>query len=100
MSMAELVSELETNVDKPIIDSTALTGLYQFTLELPRGEVIERLLQAVRARVGRSTPADAEPRSGISVFTSLESLGLRLERRRVPLEMVVVDAISRTPTAN
>ena len=100
MSMAELVSELETNVDKPIVDRTGLTGLYQFTLELPRGEVVDRLLQTLRARVGRSTPGDAEPRSGISVFTSLESLGVRLERRRAPVDMIVVDAISRTPTAN
>ena len=100
MSLAELVSELEPNVDKPIVDRTGLTGLYQFTLELPLDETVERALRALRDRRGFRTPADAEPRSGVSVFKSLESLGLRLERRRVPVEMIVVDAISRTPTAN
>ena len=100
MSMAELVSELEPNVDKPIVDKTGLTGVYQFTLQLPRDEVLERALRALASRVGSSTLAGTEARSGISVFKSLESLGLKLERRRVPVEMIVVDKISRTPTAN
>jgi uncharacterized protein (TIGR03435 family) len=74
-TIAELVSELEPNVDKPIVEKTGLTGLYQFTLQLPRDEGIERALRALRAARGSRTSADAEPRSGVSVFTSLESLG-------------------------
>jgi hypothetical protein len=30
----------------------------------------------------------------------VEALGLRLERRRPPVEVVVVDSINRTPTGN
>ena len=84
---------------EPIVDKTGLTGVYQFTVQLPRDEVLERLLRAVAVRVGSPTLAGTEPRS-ISIFKSLESLGLRLERRTVPVEMIVVDKISRTPTEN
>jgi uncharacterized protein (TIGR03435 family) len=100
LSMAELLSELEPNVDKPIVDRTGLAGVYQFTLQLPRDEVRERALRALGVRVGSSTLGGTEPRSGASVFKSLESLGLRLERRTVSVEMIVVDKVSRTPTAN
>jgi uncharacterized protein (TIGR03435 family) len=100
MSMAELVSELEIDVDKPIVDKTGLTGLYQFAVQLPRGELLERLTRLSIARFGSSTAVGAEPRSGISVSKALESLGLKLEKRRVPVEMIVVDEIARTPTEN
>ena len=100
MSMAELVSELEPNVDKPIVDKTGLTRLYQFTLQLPRDEVVERLLRTLRAARGSRTSADPELTAGVSLPASLERLGLKLERRRTPVEMVVVDALSRTPTEN
>ena len=94
MSMGELVSELEIDVDKPIIDKTGLNGVYQFTVQLPRGELLERLLRTVGA-------ARAEPSGGgVSVFKELERLGLKLEKRRVPVEMIVVDKIARTPTEN
>jgi uncharacterized protein (TIGR03435 family) len=36
----------------------------------------------------------------VSVFKELERLGLKLEKRRVPVEVIVVDRIARTPTEN
>lgn len=94
MSMAELVSELETNVDAPIVDSTGLTGVYQFSIQLPRDAVFTRMLQ----RVGAGTAL--EPAGGVSTFKALEGIGLKLERRRLPVEVIVVDKLSRIPTAN
>lgn len=41
-----------------------------------------------------------EPAGGVSVFKERERLGLKLEQRRIPVEVIVVDRISRTPTAN
>jgi|SRR5688572_25842874 len=96
MAIAELVPFLETNVDQPVVDRTGLTGLYQFTLQLPRDALVTRLL----GTLGASTSARIEPAGGVSVFKELERLGLKLEKRRVPIEMIVVDKISRTPSAN
>jgi uncharacterized protein (TIGR03435 family) len=35
-----------------------------------------------------------------SVETGLRSLGLRLERKRAPLDFIVVGGIEKTPTEN
>jgi uncharacterized protein (TIGR03435 family) len=36
----------------------------------------------------------------ISIFSSLEALGLKLEARKAPVEVVVIDHSEKTPTAN
>ena len=100
MSMAELITELETNVDRPIVDRTGLTSLYQFTLKLPYDAVMMRMDAVVAAQTGRPVGAGAEASGGVSLFRELEGLGLKLERRRVPIEFIVVDKLSRTPTEN
>jgi uncharacterized protein (TIGR03435 family) len=42
MTMAELVPFLWETMDAPVVDKTGLTGVYQFTLTLPRGAMGER----------------------------------------------------------
>ena len=99
MTMAELVPLLEANVDAPVADRTGLAGVYQFTLELPRDAMFDRFVAATRLRLGAG-PSLSAPAGGMSGVKGIESLGLKLERRRVPVEVVVVDKISRTPTEN
>jgi uncharacterized protein (TIGR03435 family) len=38
--------------------------------------------------------------TGVTVFDAVEKLGLKLEPRKVTVETVVVDQVSKTPTAN
>ena len=99
MAISELLPILWETVDAPVVDKTGLTGVYQFTLELPRSAMGERITRESMQRQG-STPSVSAPTGGGSGIKALESLGLTLERRRVPLEVVVVDKISRTPTEN
>ena len=100
MTMAELTPYLWETMDAPVVDKTGLDGVYQFTLALPRSAMIQRLvLQTASLRRGANlTGNDAAPEA--AAFKALEGLGLRLERRRVPVDFVVVDKISRTPTEN
>ena len=103
MNMAELAPILQENLDRPLIDKTGLTGVYQFKLELPFdpiGAVLDAGAAAFRATQGGSPGAEpVDRRPGVPAMV-LEGLGLKLERRRVPIEVVVVDRISRTPTEN
>jgi len=100
MSMAELVPELETNVDTAVVDRTGLTGLYQFMLRLPYDALFMRMDALASARLGQRVGAARETVEPVSRSKELEGLGLRLERRRVPVEMIIVDKLSRTPTEN
>jgi uncharacterized protein (TIGR03435 family) len=103
MAMTELVPVLQENLDRPLVDKTGLAGVYQFTLELPFdpvGAVLDAGAAAFRATQGRGPVAEPVDRRPGVPARALEGLGLKLERRRVPLEVVVVDKISRTPTEN
>jgi uncharacterized protein (TIGR03435 family) len=78
ITMEELAAELVQFTEAPVIDETGLTGKYSVTIE---------------------TSKDSDAPGG-TVFDAVEKLGLKLEPRKVTVETVVVDQISRTPTAN
>ena len=74
-TMTQLVNWFSNanGVDRPIIDRSGLTGHYDFTLEW-------------------SNPLAGGDTTAPSIFTALpEQLGLRLEPRRAPVEMLVID---------
>jgi uncharacterized protein (TIGR03435 family) len=76
---------------QPIIDSTGLNGVYQFNVELP----LDARIVSMLIREGKLT----DP-TGVSPFSAMESLGLKLQRREAPIDVVVVDKLERTPTEN
>lgn len=96
ITMPELARMLMPYVDDPVIDMTGLKGVWQVAnLEVPR----EVRLGAMLARNGGPTPAPPDP-EGVSIFTSVQKLGLALEHRKMPVEHLVVDHAEKVPTEN
>jgi uncharacterized protein (TIGR03435 family) len=80
---AELADWIQPPEDGPVADKTGLPGKYDFALEYG----IER--------------AGAPPSDVPDLFTALQQqLGLQLLRKKIPLEVVVVDSIDKLPTEN
>jgi uncharacterized protein (TIGR03435 family) len=82
----QLVRQLShvPGVDRPVLDQTGLTGKYDFQLNLT-------------AEQGGDPATGA---SGESIFTAIEEqLGLKLELRKAPIGMVVIDHVER-PSEN
>jgi uncharacterized protein (TIGR03435 family) len=106
MTMAELVSILTPNIGEPVVDKTGLTGIYQFTIELPEDEATRRVIllsrRFTRERFGLppTDVTDDRPPAAATTLKAVEGLGLRLERRRLPIDVVVIDSIQRQPTEN
>jgi uncharacterized protein (TIGR03435 family) len=99
ISIAEFASILTTTMDQPVIDKTGLAGLYRFTVELPPDATSLRRLMAIGITTTvRGTPL-TDP-TGFSVFKAVEGLGLKLEQRRSPVDVVVVGTLNTTPTPN
>ena len=99
ITMGEFVRILRANLDQPVIDRTGLTGLYQFKVELDANQSAVRVLQ----RAGITSTVQGTPLgepTGVSTFKAVESLGLKLEERRTPIDVRVVDKIERTPVEN
>jgi uncharacterized protein (TIGR03435 family) len=85
-SMEGLVTQLKTipGVDRPVLDETGLAGSYDFQLNL--------------AAEPGGNPATGL--GGESIFTAIEEqLGLKLESRKVPIGILVIDHVER-PSEN
>ncbi len=81
MSMSRLADILNGAADRPVIDETGLTGTYQFDLKWkPDPEA-------------RLVPAPG-------ILHAVRRLGLRLEKRTIPYQTVVIDRLAQIPTEN
>jgi uncharacterized protein (TIGR03435 family) len=81
-SMLQLTEALQRVLRLPVLDETGLPGNYYFALEF--------------AKEDHTADVDVPPLSA----AIQESLGLRLEKHKGPVEMLVVDHIEKTPTEN
>ena len=74
--LADRLSRPPFQLERPVIDYTGVTGRYDLTL-------------------------DWSATDGPSIFAALEEqLGLRLEARKMPLEVLIVDHADKVPAAN
>ncbi len=86
VTMSRFAQFLSRRADLPVVDMTGLKGFYTFTLDW--------------------TPADAAVAPGVNpaweaLREAAESkLGLKLENRKAPIEIVVVDHVEKVPTPN
>ncbi len=92
ITMREFIDEIGPSLDRPVIDKTGLEGIYQFKTLIPPRPVSP----AMQALLGERLSKDP---SGVSMTSSLQQLGLRLEPQSAPVDFVVVDKIDR-PTPN
>lgn len=94
-TLASLAGILYNSMDRPVLDATELTGTYDFTLEY----LAERVSRASGAPSDSQPDPDTAPAP--SVYTALQSqLGLRLDSRKVPFDMIVIDELRKSPTEN
>jgi uncharacterized protein (TIGR03435 family) len=89
ISMDRFASFLSTRLDLPVIDQTGLQGFYDLKLDW----VPERDIQSKSDL--REAPAGQVLQDAIQ-----DQLGLRLERRKAPIEILIVDHADKTPTEN
>jgi uncharacterized protein (TIGR03435 family) len=100
VTMAYLADSLARFVDRPVVDITDLKGTYDLTLDYNLDDV--RALILSTAPPGTPLPprqADVGETS-VSLMDSLQALGLKLEPRKAPLDLLVIDHMEKTPTAN
>jgi uncharacterized protein (TIGR03435 family) len=99
-----LLRSLETYIGRPVVDKTGVTGTYDFNLSFapdPAKMVYVGLPAAPEPPSGQAGPLDAVSDPVPTLLVALESqLGLKLEPKRGPVDILVVDHVNRTPTEN
>jgi uncharacterized protein (TIGR03435 family) len=100
--MQQLADRLTAQVDRPVLDMTGLEGEYDFALTWSvemAGGVVPRTDPPPDQIEIHGTSVMSDP--GLSIFTAVQKqLGLKLEQRKAPVEMLVVDGIEKTPVSN
>jgi uncharacterized protein (TIGR03435 family) len=82
-AFADRLSRPAFQLDRPVVDFTGLKGTFDLTLDW----------SLVGAQVDDTT--------GPSIFTAIqEQLGLKLEPRKIPLDVLIVDHANKVPTEN
>ena len=106
-TMSAFADQISQFVDKPVVDQTELNGVYQLKLELTMADVMAvARARGINIPVPPNAPgaaglaAAASDPGGSSIFDSVQKLGLKLEARKVSVEMIVIDKIEKTPTEN
>ena len=85
ITMAQFVDILEDRVlHVPVVDRTGITGQYYFAFKC----------------IDVNAPNDTDSNAPTLFEALQESLGLRLEKQTVPVEMLVVDHVEKAPTGN
>lgn len=103
LTMDQFADNLERFADRAIVDMTGLKSRYDFAFKIDPEDYQPLLIRSAVA-AGVSLPAPAlrlmERSSYTSLSDALEQVGLKLEPRKAPLEVIVVDDGRRMPTEN
>ena len=111
ITITQLVTALSNALNRPVLDLTELTATYDVDLTwVPDGndEMMPAFSSTVTMaagipRVGDAGrgPADTASEPGLNLPQALQaSLGLKLDQRKSPAEVLIVDHADKTPTEN
>jgi len=103
MTMERFAGLATRFLDRPLVDFTGLPGRYDLTLEIAPEDYTAML---VRAAVSQGIQLPPQALQAINLGSvnplkaAMEKAGFRLDARSAPLDFLVVESISRTPTEN
>ncbi len=83
--MSDFSKVIEGQLRSPLTDATGLTGKYDFDVWW------------TTSHMDADAPATTD---SPTIFSAIQSLGLKLESRKGPVEVVVVDHVEKLPTEN
>jgi uncharacterized protein (TIGR03435 family) len=118
-TIQDLANRLTAMLDRPVMDETGLTGKYDFTLTYspeglnsgmgmmmpvppPGGGPGSGSTAVAGGGPGPGGPANtAEMETPPDLFTAIQAqLGLKLDAKKGPVEMLVIDHVEKAPTEN
>jgi uncharacterized protein (TIGR03435 family) len=110
LTMDGLATQLSNRFDRPVIDQTGLKGKYALRLRydqasMPGGRGGSAMIKGGPGLgADGGDPANRTSPDGVpppSIFIALqEQLGLKLEAKKGPVDLLVIDHVEKTPTSN
>jgi uncharacterized protein (TIGR03435 family) len=101
--MEQFAANLERFADRPIVDMTGLTGRYDLAFDVNPEDYQPMLIRSA-IYAGVVLPPQAmrfvESTSSAPLGDAVQQTGLKLEARKAPLDVLVIDEALKIPTAN
>ena len=107
-TMQDLAARLTNQLSRTVTDATALKAKYDFTLTFspegmngPMGPLPPPPPVPGGGEESRKAAALPEAEPLLDIFGAIQAqLGLRLEPKKGPVELIVIDHVEKTPTEN
>ncbi len=101
MTMALLCGFLSRQLQRPVVDQTGLVGEYDFHLEFAQENLISLEFPTLpeAGDPGSGIPRASDPAPTLTKAVETQ-LGLRMEPKKVPVDVLVIDHIDRSPVEN
>ncbi|HXD76044.1 MAG TPA: TIGR03435 family protein [Vicinamibacterales bacterium] len=102
VTSATIAAVLERFTDRPVMDLTGLKGTYDLEAQFSPEETQTLMIRAAVA-AGVQLPPQALrllDGGGNPIESGAEQLGLKIDGRRMPVDIIVIDQIQKTPTDN
>jgi uncharacterized protein (TIGR03435 family) len=95
--LAELAEDLSHDVRMPVLDLTGLTGTFDFPFN------IQKYVAAMRSRImadPANRPTEEEARLSLMQDAMAGELGLKVDTRKAPVELLIIDHAEQKPVEN
>jgi uncharacterized protein (TIGR03435 family) len=103
LNMTQFTRCMERFSDRQIVDMTGLTGQYDFAVTVSPEDSQAMMLRSL-VWLNQQLPPEAQKfldsTSPSALGDALQQVGLKLEPRKAPLDVLVIDDALKTPTAN
>ena len=93
-TLAQLTQFLSREIRYPIVDQTGLSGRYNYVLDI-NSYITDEIRRSSGPNGG--PPPDAP---GIIAQAMQAQLGLKLDPKKAPIEMLIIDHVEKSPTEN
>jgi uncharacterized protein (TIGR03435 family) len=105
MTMAEFAEDLQRMapgyIHTPVVDATGIEGAFDFTFTFTPIGALNGPGRGGDAPAAGAAPAAADPSGGLSLFDAVnKQLGLKLEMRKRPMPVLVIDHVEEKPIDN
>lgn len=105
ITMAQFAAQLQSMapgfIKNQVVDATGIEGAYDFTLSFSSAGQLRAPSSQASGSDPTSADAAAVPTGGISLFDAIsKTLGLKLEKRKGTMHVLVIDHVDPQPTEN
>lgn len=106
MTMEQFSNYLSNSVSRPVLDDTGLKGTYEIELSYLADETDGMMIpgggggRAMDGGGREGPPLQDASAPTATLSQAVQTLGLKLEAKKAPVDMIVIDSANKVPTEN